>query len=115
ALGLDPGRWRPSGDPPFEDGDLVGGDLLLARRHLACPHAGQQYALVGLPRYERRAGRPAPHRKAPQPEVEPALELLAAPVTVEAVRLEDRPHVALERGRLFAPGGGQPNVRREDQ
>src|SRR5262249_14492788 len=90
---------RAGRDPPLQHLDLRGGPLLFGGRHLTAPPPLRGPALVGLPADDRGARVAALHEQPAEAEVEPALEFLALAVALEAVRLEQRPDVSVERRR----------------
>src|SRR5262249_20744028 len=89
-----------AGDPLLERGDFGRAELLLARRHLTAFHPLEQEALARLAFHDGRAAPAALQGEALQAEVEAAFGLLGLAVAFGAIRLEDGPHVSVERGGL---------------
>jgi hypothetical protein len=101
------GRLRSQGgcaffDPSLQHRHLRGGEFLFSLRHLAGFHHLEQDTFLRAPRDQDAPGLAVGEHQASQPEVHPALQLLALPVTLEAMGLEDRPDVPLkgERTRM---------------
>ena len=93
---------RAGGDPLFDQRHLFAGELLVALRHFAAMNQLEEQTLAGLAGDDHRAVVASLKHQTPQAQVEAALQLLAFTVTFEAMRLEDRAYVFLERRRSSA-------------
>src|SRR5439155_18400846 len=95
--GLGTGGLRASSDPLLDQRHLFAGELLVALRHFAGVDQFEKQAAVGLAWDEDRAVVTALEDQPAQTQVETAFELLAFAMTLEAMRLEDRADILIER------------------
>src|SRR5207248_994489 len=96
------GGLRAGGDPLFDQRHLFAGELLVALRHFTTMNQLEKQTLAGLAWDNHRAVVAPLKHQTPQAQVEAAFQLLAFTVTFEAMRLEDRAYVLLERRRSSA-------------
>jgi hypothetical protein len=107
---------RQCRDPPLDDGDLLGWNFLFGRRHFAGPQSLDEQTFTSPARDDGWAAVAPLGGKSREAQVQISLHLLAA-VTIEAISLENRPHLPLE-GQILGPGRAvawkrQQNERKE--
>ena len=88
---------RAGGNPLLDQRQLFAGELLVALRHFAAVNHFEKQAPLGLAGDEDRSVVAALEHQPAQAQVEAGFQLLAFAVTFEAMRLEDRADVLLER------------------
>ena len=105
---------RAAIDPSFDERDLSRGQLLVALRHLTAVNQFEQRAAFRFAGNDHRTILAALQHQPTQTQIQPALQLLALAVAIEAVRLEDGPDVFLEGQRRRSEdrdGHEQPRTR----
>lgn len=103
--GFRAGRLRAGGDPFFDQRDLFAGELLFALWHLPAVNHLEEQAPVRLAGNEHRAVVTTLEHQPAQAQVEAAFEFLPFAMTLETMRLEDRPDVFFERHRRGGEDG----------